>query len=351
MTRLRRSDCSAPGYRRRRCGRGFVYLTPEDRRLTDPAVLARIRELVIPPAWREVWICPDERGHLQATGFDEAGRKQYLYHPDWRIRRDREKFATMLDFAARLPRLRRLVERELRSGELDRRRMLACGARLLDVGCFRVGSEDYARENGSHGLTTIRREHVSRRDGEIVFDYPAKSGQRLFTVVGDPGACAALNDLIRRRRAPASAQLLAYREGRSWHPVRAEDINAYLKEALDGDFTAKDFRTWNATVLAAAALARSGPAARTKTARRRTIAAAVAATAECLGNTPAVCRASYIDPRVFDRYLSGWTLADVGPGPTDLRLLAQPRRRARIEAGVLDLLTDRATDEVARLAA
>ncbi|MEA2298207.1 MAG: topoisomerase [Solirubrobacteraceae bacterium] len=351
MTRLRRSDCSGTGLSRRRCGRGFVYLAADGRRVEDPVVLERIRELVIPPAWRDVWICSDERGHLQATGHDEAGRKQYLYHPDWRTRRDREKFTTMLEFAARLPRLRRRVERELRSGELDRRRMLACAVRLLDVGCFRVGSEDYARENGSHGLTTIHREHVRRRGAELVFDYPGKSGQRLVTVVDDPAAVAALDALLRRRRSRPEEQLLAYRDGRAWRPVRAEDINTHLKECLDGDFTAKDFRTWNATVLAAASLARAAPAAQTKTARRRAITAAVGVASECLGNTPAVCRASYIDPRLFDRFDSGWTLSDVGPGPTDRRLLAQPRRRARIEAGVLDLLTERATDEVIRLAA
>ncbi len=350
MARLRRSDCSGPGIRRRRCGRGFVYAAEDGRRVADEVTLARIRELVIPPAWRDVWICADERGHLQATGFDDAGRKQYLYHPDWRRRRDREKFEEMLDFAARLPKLRRRVERELRSPDLDRRRMLACGVRLLDVGCFRVGTEDYARENGSHGLTTIRRDHVRRQGSELVFDYPAKSGQRLRTVVGDPAAVAALDALLRRRRCAGEEQLLAYRDGRVWRPLRAEDINAYLKECLDGDFSAKDFRTWNATVLAAVALA-CAPPAPTKTARRRAIAAAVRDTAECLGNTPAVCRASYVDPRVFDRYLSGWTLSAVGAGPTGLGLLAQPRRRARIEAGVIDLLTERATGEVTRLAA
>ncbi len=350
MARLRRSDCSGPGVGRRRCGRGFVYLDGAGRRVDDAELIARIRELAIPPAWRDVWICPDARGHLQATGFDDAGRKQYLYHPDWRVRRDRAKFEEMLDFAARLPQLRRRVERELRSAELDRRRMLACGVRLLDVGCFRIGSEGYARENGSHGLTTIRRDHVRRDGSEFVFDYPAKSGQRLHTVVGDPAACAALDAILRRRRCPGEEPLLAYRDGRVWRSLRPEDINAYLKESLDGDFSAKDFRTWNATVLAAVALA-GAPPAPTRTARTRAIAAAVRQTAESLGNTPAVCRASYIDPRLFDRYGSGWTLQDVGSGPSDLRLLAQPRRRARIEAGVLDLLGERATDEVVRLAA
>ncbi|MGI8802739.1 MAG: DNA topoisomerase IB [Solirubrobacteraceae bacterium] len=351
MTRTRRSDCSGPGISRRRCGRGFVYLDEHGRRITDGELLTRMSELVIPPAWRDVWICRDERGHLQATGFDAAGRKQYLYHPDWRTRRDRQKFDDMLDFAERLPRLRRRVARELQVDGLDRQRMLACGVRLLDVGCFRVGGEDYVRENGSHGLTTVRRGHVRRRGEEIVFDYPAKSGQRLLTVVNDRAACAALDDLLRRRRAGGDEQLLAYRQGRGWRPLRAEEINVYLKECLDGDFSAKDFRTWNATVLAAVALAGTAPAARTKTARKRAIAAAVRVAADCLGNTPTVCRASYIDPRVFDRFDSGWTLSDPGAGPIDRRLLAQPRRRARIEAGVLDLLTERATDEVTHLAA
>ncbi|MCA1657516.1 MAG: DNA topoisomerase IB, partial [Actinobacteria bacterium] len=182
MARLRRSDCSGPGLERRRCGRGFVYLDADGRRVTDAALLARVRELAIPPAWRDVWICLDERGHLQATGSDQAGRKQYLYHPDWRRHRDRAKFTAMLDFAGGLPRLRREVARGLRSTELDRARVLATAVRLLDVGCFRVGSEDYARENGSHGLTTVRREHARRNGAGIVFDYPAKGGQRAVVV-------------------------------------------------------------------------------------------------------------------------------------------------------------------------
>ncbi len=339
MARLRRSDCAGAGLRRRRCGRGFVYSDEHGRRVEDREVLDRIRELVIPPAWTDVWICRDARGHLQATGFDDAGRKQYLYHPDWRRHRDRAKFAAMVEFAGRLPRLRRRVQRELQTGELDRSRVLAAAVRLLDIGCFRIGSEDYARENGSHGLSTVRREHVSRRGREIVFDYPGKSGQRLVVGVADPAAYAALDDLLRRRRAPADQPLLAYRDGRAWRPLRPEELNAYLKECLDGDFSAKDFRTWNATVVAAASLAAAAPAApATSAARRRAVNAAVGVAAECLGNTPAVCRASYVDPRVIDAFLSGRALDLPGDGPTDLRLLAQPRRRAKIEAGVLDLL-------------
>jgi DNA topoisomerase-1 len=341
VARLRRSDCAGAGLARRRCGRGFVYLDAHGRRVGDAAVLERIRALAIPPAWRDVWICVDARGHLQATGFDDAGRKQYLYHPDWRRHRDRAKFAAMVDFAGRLPQLRRRVRRELGSGELDRARVLAAAVRLLDIGCFRIGSEDYAREHGSHGLSTVRREHVSRRGGgEIVFDYPGKSGQRLQVVVDDAAACAAVDELLRRRRAPGDQQLLAYRDGRTWRELRADDVNAYLKECLGGDFTAKDFRTWNATVIAAVTLAAAAPAA-TSTARRRTIKAAIGVAATCLGNTPAVCRASYVDPRVIDAFLAGRTLelgGGGGDGPGDMRLLAQPRRRARIEAGVLDLL-------------
>lgn len=340
MPRLRRSDCAGPGLTRRRCGHGFVYLDAEGRRVTDAALIARVRKLAIPPAWRDVWICLDEQGHLQATGSDDAGRKQYLYHPDWRRHRDRAKFTSMLDFGAGLPLLRRRVARELRSTELDRPRILAAAVRLLDVGCFRVGSEDYTRENGSHGLTTIRREHARRNGRGVVFDYPAKGGQRAVVVVDDPAACAALDDLLRRRRRGApDDELLAYRDGRNWRPLRSEDVNEYLKDCLDGDFSAKDFRTWNATLLAAAALAAAAPSARTKTARRRAISAAVAAAADCLGNTATVCRASYVDPRVVDHFLAGRTLSLAGGGPTDRRLLAQPRRRARFEADLLDLLT------------
>jgi DNA topoisomerase I len=330
MLRLRRSDCSTPGLRRRRRGRGFEYLDADGARVDDPETLARINALAIPPAWTDVWICPDPRGHLQATGVDAAGRKQYRYHDAWRARRDRQKFEEMLEFARALPRLRRRVARDLRAvqdGGVTRERVLACAARLLDRGFFRIGSESYAEGNGSYGLATIRKEHVRLNGDDIVFDYPAKSGRRRVQAVADPDVREVVAAL-KRRRGGADA-LLAYREGRRWVDVRSDDINEYLKASARLDtVSAKDFRTWNGTVLAAVALARREGPVSSKTARKRAITAAVREVAVFLGNTPAVARSSYIDPRVFDRFLSGWTIAP-----------AHERGRTAIEKAVLDLIS------------
>jgi DNA topoisomerase-1 len=336
--RLRRSDCSGKGLRRIRRGRGFGYVDARGDRLTDDEAIERIRELAIPPAWEEVWICPDPLGHLQATGVDAAGRKQYLYHPRWRELRDREKFDRMVDFAHALPSLRRRVLRILRSGDdVDQRRVLACAIRLLDVGLFRVGSEEYADDEGGVGLATVLKQSVSVTDGELVFDYRAKGGVRRVQAVQDPAVIEVVQALKRRRA--GGDQLLAFKQGRHWHDVRSEQINDYLKSLVGDEYSAKDFRTWNATVLAAVSLAADGREAGSAAARKRAINGAVRGVAEVLGNTPAVARRSYVDPRVFDRYLSGWTIGGevdrIGGvrGPDD-------RRRARLERAVLDLLDD-----------
>jgi DNA topoisomerase I len=227
--------------------------------------------------------------------------------------------------------------------------VLACAVRLLDLGLFRIGSEGYADQNQTYGLATMLKRHVRLEEDEVVFDYEAKGGKRQVHAI----AAADVRDLIQRlkRRRGSGEELLAYREGGRWHDVRSDDINEYVKEVSAGDFTAKDFRTWNATVLAAVALATDANAGTTKTARKRAITAAVKHVAAYLGNTPAVSRASYIDPRVFDRYRSGWTirgvLDEIGGEPE----LADPRKRARIEAAVLDLLEDRRTDALERNAA
>jgi DNA topoisomerase-1 len=332
VPRLRRSDCSGPGYRRVRHGRGFRYVDQNGERLESPEARERIGELAIPPAWEEVWICPDPFGHLQATGIDAAGRKQYLYHARWRERRDRQKFDTMLQFAAQLPTLRKRIKRDLRADGLARDRVMACAARLLDVGFFRVGSESYAEDNGSYGLATLLKRHASISNGAVVFDYPAKSGQRRVQAIVDPTVQDVLRALKRRRG--GGPELLAYRNGRGWRDVRSEDINAYLKETLGGDYSAKDFRTWNATVLAAVRIAIHG----SERAPKRAIAATVADVAEYLGNTPTVCRKSYIDPRVFDRYRSGWTIAEVLGAKDPGRDIVEDRGRRAIEVAVLDLL-------------
>ena len=338
MPRLRRSDCSGPGITRRRAGRGFAYYDDAGERVAERDVVERIRELGIPPAWRDVWICPDPNGHLQATGIDAAGRKQYRYHDAWRTRRDAEKFDEMTRFARALPRLRERVEADLgATDKLTRERVLACAVRLLDRGFFRIGTEEY---NESFGLATMRREHVTIEAGQMVFDYPAKSGKRRIQAVVDPLAQDIVCSLKRRRG--GGAELLAYKDRRAWTDVRSDDINAYLKAATGDDFSAKDFRTWSATVIAALALAVSGAAHGTTTSRKRAITRAIKETSHYLGNTPAVCRASYIDPRIFDAYRGGLVLdqkviadaLDAAPG--DL-----PTHHPRIERAVLDLIDER----------
>jgi DNA topoisomerase IB len=305
--RLRRADCTGPGIRRRRHGRGFRFLDRDGETVEDPDVLRRINELAIPPAWEDVWICPYPGGHIQATGMDTAGRKQYLYHPRWRERRDMEKFEDMVVFARTLPRLRKRVEAELSEGdELTYDRVCACAVRLLDRGFFRVGGEDYAVRNESYGLATMKKGHVSMRHGVLVFDYPAKSGKRRVQAVVDPVVADVVRDLKRRRG--GGDELLAYKRGGRWVDLRSVDINAWLKQATGKDVSAKDFRTWAATVIAAVALAVSEEAAATKTGRKRAITRAIKEVAHYLGNTPAVARASYIDPRVFDRYRDGETI-------------------------------------------
>jgi DNA topoisomerase I len=338
MARLLRSDCSGPGIARRGRGRGFEYLDEQGRRVTDPEVLVRMRDLGIPPAWRDVWICPNPRGHLQATGNDAAGRKQYLYHPDWRTRRDAEKFAEMERFARTLPALREHVQHDLEAESgYSRARVAACAVRLLDRGFFRIGSEEYTE---SFGLATMRKEHVTvTQGGEMVFDYPAKSGVRRIQAVVDPPAAGIVAALKRRRG--GGDELLAYKDGRRWRDIRSEDINAYLKEATGDGFSAKDFRTWNATLLAAVALSVSGEVAGSPTGRKRAISRAVKEVAHYLGNTPAVCRASYIDPRVFDAYRAGLVIgrplreaADTEPGEL-------PIHQRALEEAVLDLIDER----------
>jgi len=349
--RLRRSDCSAPGFRRVRRGRGFAYVDGGGEPIADPQTIERVRALGIPPAWQEVWICADPRGHLQATGIDAAGRKQYLYHPVWRELRDRQKFQTMEDFAEALPALRRHVTDDLGStSELTRERVLACAARMLDVGFFRIGGQEYAKEDGGVGLATLRRDHVSFSGQEAVFSYPAKSGVRRHHSLADPDVVAVLSPLRRRRSGPP--ELLAYRQGRSWRSLHSDDINEYVKRHVGEEFSAKDFRTWNATVLAAVALARHAEdqkSYRTSTSRKRVQSAVAREVAELLGNTPAVARRSYIDPRVFDRYLNRWTINDTLE-PFEFGRLDETgdQRRRRVELAVLKLLEDERDPRVLR---
>ena len=339
MPRLRRVDCSAPGITRRRRGRGFEYVDASGKRVDTPETLARIRELGIPPAWKDVWICPDDRGHLQAVGTDAAGRRQYIYHLVWRRRRDAEKFDHMLEFARTLPSLRQICDEHLAMDGLGRERVLGCAVRLLDRGFFRIGTEGYAEQNQTYRLATMQKKHVRLKDNVIHFDYIAKSGKRRVHALVDPPVFDLVSELKKRRG--GGPELLAYKEGRTWSDVKSSDINLYIKQITDGDFTAKDFRTWNATVLAAVAVAVSGHAVTSKTARKRAITRAVQEVSHYLGNTPAVCRASYIDPRVFDRYQSGWTIDPVMDELGAEAQFGELSTQGVIEQAVLDLIEDR----------
>ena len=336
MPRLRRVDCSSPGIVRRRRGRGFEYVDEGGERIDDEETLERIRELVIPPAWRDVWICPYPFGHIQAVGTDGAGRRQYLYHSRWRERRDQEKFDEMLRFARALPSLRRTAATHLGQRGLTEHRVLACAVRLLDRGFFRIGTEDYAAQHGTYGLATMEKRHVTLSSNHLlVFDYVAKSGKQRVQSIVDPEVYKVVEKLKRRRG--GGNELLAYKQGRTWVDVRSDQINEYIKELTGEDFSAKDFRTWAGTVLAAVALAVSGRAAGSKTARARAITRAVKEVSHYLGNTPAVCRASYIDPRVFDRYRDGVTIG----GALDLLGdvdFGEPATQGAVEEAVLDLL-------------
>jgi DNA topoisomerase I len=348
VPRLRRVDCSGPGILRRGRGRGFEYLDEEGERVEDPETLERIRELVIPPAWREVWICPYPFGHIQAVGTDAAGRRQYLYHSRWRARRDQEKFDEMLRFARALPGLRRKAAKHLGQRGMSRERVLACSVRLLDRGFFRVGTEDYAVENATYGLATMEKRHVRLAPGHLlVFDYVAKSGKERVQSIVDREVYAVVRKLKRRRGGP---ELLAYKDGRSWVDIRSDHINEYIKELTGEEFSAKDFRTWHGTVLAAVALAVSGGAAGSKTARAKAISRAIKEVAHYLGNTPAVCRGSYIDPRVFDRYRDGVTIGGALDRLGDVDF-GQPATQGTVEEAVLDLLEETQSPALEKVAA
>lgn len=338
MVRLRRVSSDGPGLSRVRRGRGFSYLGVDGSSVEDEDTLARVRSLAIPPAWTDVWICPDPEGHLQAAGTDAAGRRQYLYHEQWRSRRDAQKFDRMLSFARQLQRIRGRVAHDLARRGLPREKALAAAVRLLDLGLFRVGSESYARANGSFGLATIRRDHVRTSGDAVRFDYRAKSGQRRVQEIHDADVVRVVRTLKRRR--DDNPELLAYRNGAGWRDVRSEDVNAYVKELAGNGFSAKDFRTWHGTLVAAVALAASGEVPEAATARRRRVAEAVKEVAAELGNTPAVARASYIDPRLLDRYEEGVTIREaLAAGTPDV---GDPAARDAVEAAALRLLGERA---------
>jgi DNA topoisomerase IB len=337
-----------PGWTRRRAGKGFIYLDQDGHRLSE-ADAERCKLLVIPPAWQQVWICPVPNGHIQAVGTDDAGRRQYVYHEQWRRKRDQSKHDRVLEVAAKLPLARRRVAKHLRQEGMPYERALGTAFRLLDLGFFRIGGEAYAEANQSYGLATIQKEHVSLEGRSVVFDYIAKSGKERLIALGDELVRASVETLLAREG--GGPELLAYQtEDGEWKDVGTTDINSYIKQVVGGEVSAKDFRTWHGTVIAAVALARLNDKATTPSARKRAVSAAMKEVSVYLGNTPTVARASYVDPRLIDLFHDGATItpslvgknADLSDGATHgkvekavLALLETPKseiRRARRSA-------------------
>ena len=313
MARLRRSQPGGPGFGRVKSGKGFRYTG-------DPSAVDRDRidALVIPPAWTDVWISPHENGHIQATGVDAAGRTQYLYHERWRRQKDTLKFRRMLQLAEALPGARGTVTRDLR-GDDQHRQVLAAAFRMLDAGALRIGSERYADDNGSHGLSTLLCSHVAVQGDVITLGFPAKSGKTWSSRLSDGDLAPLLKRLAKRG---PTARLLAWEdEDGEWHPLAASEINDYVRERTGGAFTAKDFRTLRGTAAAAVSLAKHGPAT-TRTAVRRALAQAMRDASVVLGNTPTIAKASYVDPRVVALFKKGRTVDAQRSGSIESELRA-----------------------------
>jgi len=333
VPRLRTVTPRDPGWTRRRAGKGFVYLDASGNRL-PPQDAERCKLLVIPPAWKQVWICPAPNGHLQAVGTDDAGRRQYLYHEQWRRLRDKSKHDRVLTVAGRLPGARRRVTKDLRLDGMPYERALGTAFRLLDLGFFRIGGEAYAEANQSYGLATIRKEHVTLEGNSVVFDFIAKSGKERYLALADRLVRDAVRDLLDRDE--GGPELLAYADEEGWHDINSTEINVYIKDKVGEDVSAKDFRTWHGTVIAAVALANSAPKAHTPSARKRAVSGAMKAVSSYLGNTPTVARASYVDPRVIDLFHDGVT---IDPELASLdQNLADGTTHGKVERAVLNLL-------------
>jgi DNA topoisomerase-1 len=303
---LRFTSDDRPGIRRVKKGRAVGYVDAKGKHVRDTATLARIKSLVIPPAWTDVWICPQSNGHLQATGRDARGRKQYRYHPRWRQARDETKFHHILAFARALPKIRRRVKRDLKARGMERNKVLATIVRLLEATLIRIGNDEYARKNGSFGLTTIRNHHAKVNGSAIQFTFRGKSGKKHNIDVKDP----ALARIVRRCQDLPGQELFAYETECGVHDVGSSEVNAYIREISGSDFTAKDFRTWAGTVLAAIAL-REFESFTSVTQAKKNIVTAIEAVASMLGNTPAVCRKCYVHPSILDCYLEGTTIETI----------------------------------------
>jgi DNA topoisomerase IB len=333
--RLRKSQVDQPGFRRRRRGRGFSYLDLDGKTIKDVDVLERIRTLAIPPAWEDVWICPFPNGHIQATGIDDAGRRQYLYHDDWRSAQDAVKHDRVRQLARKLPAFREAVDEDLCVRGLDRRRVLAVALRMLDYGVFRTGNTQYADEHGSRGAATLLRDDVRVSKGKVVFDFVAKGGQERTIELDDDRLALAVRSLKRGRH--KSPRLLLYRDDEGYHEIDAGMVNDRFHELVGDDYTVKDLRTWTATVHAAVDLADADPP-KTKAALNSAVKDMLEEVSEHLGNTPAVARASYVDPRIVDQFAHGRTIAAVIDRVGDD--LEDDETRATVERSVNRLLDE-----------
>ena len=331
MARLRTVSPNSKGWTRRRAGKGFVYLDSSGSRLTGEDV-DRIRSLVIPPAWEDVWICAHPNGHLQAVGVDVAGRRQYLYHPVWRAKRDELKFDRVAGVATKLPSARAAILEHIAMDGMPLERAAATAVRLLDLGYFRIGSDAYADTNGSFGLTTLEKRHVRRSRDRMVFCFVGKSGIEHSIEIDDPLAVAAVETM--RRRRGGGDRLLAYKDLRRWSPVDAATVNDYLRDTTGAEITAKDFRTWHATVLAAESLATSDESGTSAASRKRAVRQAMVEVGEYLGNSATIAKSSYVDPRVVDLYEDGTTI-----GVAATRAYDDPeQRQSALERAVLRML-------------
>jgi DNA topoisomerase I len=324
-----------PGIQRVKVRDKLRYLDPAGKAVRDRETLKRIKALVIPPAWTDVWICPRADGHLQATGRDERGRKQYRYHADYRAARDEAKFDRMVAFGKALPRIRRAVARDLAKPGLPRRKVLAAVVKLLETSLIRVGNDEYAKENGSYGLTTLRDRHAKIKGGLIHFEFKGKSGVKHEIDVQD----RRLAKIVKDCQDLPGQELFQYLDDEGQvRDIGSDDVNEYLREVAGDDFTAKDFRTWAGTVLAALAL-KEFEAFDSDTQAKRNVMAAIKSVAKRLGNTPAVCRSCYVHPRVIDAYLQGTMLDAMRRRAADA--MAHVRDLSPEEAAVLALLQRR----------
>ena len=331
---LTRSDPHGPSITRERADGGFRYRDPSGAQIVGEQELLRIHALAIPPAWQDVWISPDPLGHIQATGVDSRGRTQYRYHPVWREQRDAQKFTHMLQFAGALPVLRSAAVRDLGGRQLDRDRVSAAAVRLIDLGLFRIGGEKYAELDHHYGATTLQKSDVKLVRGGVAFDYIAKEGKRRTITVTDHGVTSTVRALI--RSGSELDPLFVFQEGGAWRPLHSHQVSSYIATRAGGHYTAKEFRTWNATVLMALLLADADPAP-TARGRKSAINAAIRGVADWLGDTPTVARSSYIDPRIISRYEVDGGLATIP------RLPAVLPADAEAEAAVAALLASEAT--------